>query len=151
MLCVCYILVLSALQAFPCRKEPEQQPCTAGCPEEVRASTPAQANFYHFLRGSLFVLTASGTQQGTGSGGSRRVCVGKESKADSTPHCRLHQATRSIAREQKPNYVHSSRLISECLITCTLCIEGSTLKHLSIRLYILNKYSVYRVNKKQWW
>ena len=62
-----------------------------GCLQKVRAPTPAKANFYHFLRGSLFVLTASGTQKGNGSGGSRRVCVGKESKADSTPHCKLHQ------------------------------------------------------------
>ena len=57
--------------------------------------------------------------------------------------------TRSIARDyHKPNYVHSSWLISECLITCTLCIAGSTLKHLCIRLSIFNKYSVCRVKKK---
>ena len=61
------------------------------------------------------------------------------------PRCKLHQ----IDSERKSNYVHSSRLISKCLITCMLCIEGSTLKHLCIRLYLLfNKYSVCQVKKK---
>ena len=38
--------------------------------------------------------------------------------------------------------------IQLCLITCMLCIEGSTLKHLCIRLSILNKYAVCRVKKR---
>ena len=38
-------------------------------------------------------------------------------------------------------------MISKCLIICTLCIEGSTLKHLCRRLSILNKYAVCRVKK----